>query len=210
MIDLPSLFLSALALSVAFCAPPGAVTIEALRRGVRGCRPLLLFELGAFIGGTAWAGLSLAGAAVLGELPFVRLLLATGGTLLMLRMAVHAVADTRRHVLPEAARSTSSGDFGAGALLALANPFAIVFWLSTASELHPRGAGELDVIHKAVVLAGFVLGSLAYRVALVAMIGWGRRFLSAATFRYLNLTSAALLVYFSLRLATSTVALLGG
>jgi hypothetical protein len=61
-----------------------------------------------------------------------------------------------------------------------------------------------------VILAGFLLGTLAYRVGITTLIAWGRRFLSATTFRYLNLTSAVLLVYFSLRLVTSTLSLVGG
>ena len=47
MADLHALFVSALALSLAFCAHPGAVTTEAFRRGLRGSRPVLFCELGA-------------------------------------------------------------------------------------------------------------------------------------------------------------------
>ena len=97
-----------------------------------------------------------------------------------------------------------------GVLLALANPFAVVFWLGAASALKPPGAGQLGPVQLAVVLAGFVLGNPAYRVSLAALIAWGRRFLSATTFRYLNLTSAGLLVFFSLQLVTSTVSLVRG
>ena len=210
MPELHSLFVSAFALSLAFCAPPGAVTTEALRRGLRGYRPVLLFELGALVGGAAWAALSLAGAGTLSGLLVVRLLLASTGALLLLRMAAHALAETRRGGLPAATHGAASGDFGSGVLLALANPFAVVFWLGAASALNPPGAGPLGPVQLAVVLAGFVLGNPAYRVSLAALIAWGRRFLSATTFRYLNLTSAGLLVFFSLQLVTSTVSLVRG
>jgi threonine/homoserine/homoserine lactone efflux protein len=205
--QLHALFVSTFAVSIAFCAPPGAVTTEALRRGLRGYRSVLLFELGALVGGAAWAALSLAGAEALGGLLLVRLLLASAGALLLLRMAAHALAETRRGGLPAAPSGASSGDFGCGVLLGLANPLAVVFWLGAASALNPPGAGQLGAVQCAVVLAGFVLGSLAYRVGLATLIAWGRRFLSATTFRYLNLTSAGLLVFFSLQLVTSTVSL---
>jgi threonine/homoserine/homoserine lactone efflux protein len=209
MADLHALFVSALALSFAFCAHPGAVTTEAFRRGLRGSRPVLFFELGAFGGGAAWAVFSLAGAAALGELWWVRLLLTGAGALLMLRMAAHALARTCRVALPDRPASRASGDFGAGMLLALANPFAAVFWLGAASELHVGGVAELGAERLAAILAGFVLGSVAFRVALVGLIVWGRRFVSAATVRYLNAISALLLTYFGMRLILHTVALVG-
>ena len=140
------------------------------------------------------------------------MLLTSAGALLMLRMAAHALARTCR-VAPSDGKATSaaSGDFGAGMLLALANPFAALFWLGAAGELHAGGVGELAADRLAAVLAGLVLGSLAYRGALVGLIVWGRRrFLSAATVRYLNAISAVLLVYFSTRLILHTAALLGG
>ena len=45
MADLHPLFASALALSLVFSAYPGAVTTEAFRRGLRGSRPVLFFDL---------------------------------------------------------------------------------------------------------------------------------------------------------------------
>jgi chemosensory pili system protein ChpE len=51
-----TLFLASFALGLAFCAPPGAITAEALRRGLaRGFRPALLVELGSLIGDATWA-----------------------------------------------------------------------------------------------------------------------------------------------------------
>ena len=137
----------------------------------------------------------------------VHLLLASLGALLMLRMAAHALAEARRGGLPAAGRGASSGDFASGVLITLSNPFAVVFWLGAASTLNPPGAGQLGAVQLAVVLAGFGLGSLAYRIGLATLIAWGRRFLSATTFRYLNLTSAALLGFFSLQLVTSAASL---
>jgi threonine/homoserine/homoserine lactone efflux protein len=209
MTELHALFVSAFTLSLAFCAPPGAVTTEALRRGLRGYRAVLLFELGAMVGGGAWAALGLAGAGALSEMLFARLLLASTGALLMLRLAAHALAETRRGGLPDAPGCASSGDFGSGVMIALANPFAVVFWLGAANELNPSGAGQLGAVQLAAIVTGFVLGNLVYRVGLVALIAGGRRFLSATTFRSLNLISAVLLVFFSLQLVTRTLLFVG-
>jgi threonine/homoserine/homoserine lactone efflux protein len=210
MIELQAVFVSAFTLSLAFCAPPGAVTTEALRRGLRGYRAVMLFELGAMLGGAAWAALGLAGAGALSEMLLPRLLLAGTGALLMLHLAAHALGETRRGGLPDAAGYASTRDFGSGVLIALANPLAVVFWLGAAAELNPTRAGQLGSVQLAAALAGFVLGNLAYRVGLAALIAWGRRFLTATTFRYLNLISAVLLVFFSLQLVMSTLSLVRG
>lgn len=51
-----TLILSAILLGLAFCAPPGAVTAEAIRRGVaRGFGAALGIELGSLIGDAVWA-----------------------------------------------------------------------------------------------------------------------------------------------------------
>jgi threonine/homoserine/homoserine lactone efflux protein len=210
MIELHALFVSAFTLSLAYCAPPGPVTTEALRRGLRGYPAVLLFELGALVGGAAWAALGLAGAGALSAMLLPRMLLAITGALLMLRLAVRALTETRRGRLPDVVGCASSGDFGSGVVIALANPFAVVFWLGAAGGLNPTRVGQLGSVELAVVVSGFVLGNLAYRVGLAALISWGRRFLSATTFRYLNLISAVLLVFFSLQLVMSTLALVRG
>ena len=63
-----SLFVSAFGVGLAFCAPPGVITAEALRRGLsRGFWSALLLELGSLIGDAAWAALALTGAALLVE-----------------------------------------------------------------------------------------------------------------------------------------------
>ena len=52
------LFFAAFGLGLAFCAPPGAVTAEAVRRGLsRGFRAALLLELGSLVGDAFWAAL---------------------------------------------------------------------------------------------------------------------------------------------------------
>ncbi len=46
-----SLFVSAVVLGIAFCAPPGVVTAESLRCGLRGgFRPVILIQAGSLVG----------------------------------------------------------------------------------------------------------------------------------------------------------------
>ena len=67
------LFLSAVMLSIGYCATPRMVTAEALRRGLRGgFRPALAFQCGASIGGDLWAALGLLGGGAVAQYPMLR------------------------------------------------------------------------------------------------------------------------------------------
>src|SRR5947208_3018976 len=89
-----SLFISAFLIGIAFCAPPGAITAEAIRRGVRGgFRPALFVEFGSLIGDATWAIIALVGLAVLVQLPFARLGLGLLGAALLLYLAWGALKE---------------------------------------------------------------------------------------------------------------------
>ena len=124
------LFVSGFGLGIAYCAPPGAVTAEALRRGLeRGFRSVLLLEFGSLIGDATWAALALAGAAVLVQYQPVRLVLGLVGACFLLRLAWRAFYQARVGAMPKAVTAAPKCDFGTGALLSLANPHGIAFWL---------------------------------------------------------------------------------
>ena len=57
-----SLFLSSFILAIAFCAPPGVITAETVRRGAaRGFLPALFVQFGSLVGDTTWAIIALTG-----------------------------------------------------------------------------------------------------------------------------------------------------
>jgi len=61
-----TLFTSSLLLGIVFCAPPGAIAAEAVRRGfAKGFRPALFVEFGSLVGDATWAIVALVGLAVL-------------------------------------------------------------------------------------------------------------------------------------------------
>jgi len=206
---MPSLFLSALILGIAFCAPPGTVTAEALRRGCqRGFRSVFHFQMGALAGSAVWAAIGLSGGIVLGQLSLVRLLLGLVGAGLVLRMARTALHDARCGQLPSASIEPYTGDFTAGLVMCLANPFAAAFWLAVSGGLLPSGGAVSHLEHAGVTVAGFLLGSLLYRGGFAVIVGWGRRFLTVRTYRWLNGLCGVTLVYFSLQLLVGTLRLL--
>src|SRR5512147_936667 len=91
------LFFSSFILAIAFCAPPGVITAETVRRGAaRGFIPALFVQFGSLVGDTTWAIIALTGLAFLVENNVARIILSLVGLLLMLKLAWDAVRDARQ------------------------------------------------------------------------------------------------------------------
>jgi chemosensory pili system protein ChpE len=202
------LFISAFALGIAFCAPPGAVTAEALRRGLaRGFRPALFLELGSLVGDATWAAVALIGASVLVQNGPVRLLLSVAGACLLLRLAWSALREARAGHTPLAKieNGAGRGDFAAGAMVSLTNPSAIAFWVSVGGAIAATGVDDPTARHFAVFFTGFMAAAVLWCFFISGLISWGRRLLSASFFRWVNLACAAALALLGLRLLVDTL-----
>src|ERR1041384_1174380 len=117
-----SLFLSSFILALAFCAPPGVITAETVRRGAaRGFIPSLFVQLGSLVGDTTWAMIALTGLAFLVQNNVAKIILSLIGILLMLKLAWNAIHDARKETILETATPavSSRGDFANGAFLSL-------------------------------------------------------------------------------------------
>ncbi len=208
MSDSLSLFVAALGLSIAYCAPPGVVKAEALRRGCEGgFGAMLRFQLGAVVGSSLWAVLALGGLMALVASRPLHVALGIVGAFLVLRLAWRALGDARAARLPQPGGRTAGRDFPAGFMLGLANPFALAFWLGAGAGLMPAGSTAPHAA-QAVLLAGFLVGSLLYRGAFAALMTAGQRCLTATRVRWLHAGCGVTLGYFGLRLLASTAALL--
>jgi chemosensory pili system protein ChpE len=203
------LFFSAFGLGIAYCAPPGAVTAEALRRGLeRGFRSVLLLEVGSLIGDAAWAILALAGAAVLVQYQPVRLVLGLVGACFLLYLAWIALQEARVGAAPMAVTAARRSAFGAGVLLSLANPYGVAFWLGVGGAIVGTGVLHPQPIHFAVFFSGFMLAALCWCFLLASLIAGARQFVRPAFFRWINLLCGIVLLCFGLRLLAGTLLLL--
>src|SRR6185503_13457415 len=91
-----SLFISSFILAIAFCAPPGVITAETIRRGAaRGFVPALFVQFGSLVGDTTWAIIALTGLAFLVQNNVAKVILSLIGILLMLKLAWDAIQDAR-------------------------------------------------------------------------------------------------------------------
>jgi chemosensory pili system protein ChpE len=209
----PALFFAAIGLGIAFTAAPGAVNLEAARRGLaRGYWAALRFELGSLIGDATWAIVALAGVAFLIQSPAIRFLLGLigAGFLFFLAWTAGRGAWTGRIGKPANEPDRGRGDFAAGALVSLANPFALAFWLGLGGTVAGVGGRDPGPGDFALFLVGFLGAATAWCFAFSALVAGGRRLIGPAFFRWINVACALVLAAYGLQLLVRVGESLGG
>ena len=205
------LFLSACGLGIAFCALPGAVTTQAVRRGLeRGFHAALFLQLGALVGVALWAVVALVGAAILVQNRLARLLLGVVGIVLLLRLTWQALNDAYRGTAAEAKPTHVRGDFALGAAFSLANPGAIAFWLGIGSTVTATGNASPNLRNLLVFLPGFLLGAMVWSLFLASLLAWGRQLVTPQFLRLINLISGLVLGLFALKVLWTTIMVITG
>lgn len=195
------LILSSILLSVAFCAPPGAVTAEAIRRGVaRGFHAALGIELGSLIGDAVWAIIALVGLAILVQNDWARLLLGAVGVYFLLKLAWGALNDAWQGEMPKPRAVSAHNDFLTGAALSIGNPWAVAFWLGVGASTVTNAVAKPQPLHFAVFFVAFMATAALYAFLMAALIAFGRRYITAGFFRLINLACGLFLGYFGLTL----------
>lgn len=197
-----TLFVSSFILAIAFCAPPGVITAETVRRGAaRGFVPALFVQLGSLVGDTTWAIIALTGLAFIVQNNLARILLSLIGILLMLRLAWSALQDARQgRELEMAASHSPRGDFSNGAFLSLGNPMNIVFWTGLGTTVFASISGKPQASDFAVFFAGFLGGAVLWCFIMAGLVAWGRKFVTPMFFRWVNFACGLALGFFALQL----------
>ncbi|WP_420641885.1 LysE family translocator [Candidatus Leptofilum sp.] len=129
-----------LLMGVVYAAAPGPVNIETIRRGVKGgFMDSLAVQIGSSVGRIVYALLALLGAGLLLQGESLQLAIGVFGTTVLFYLGVNAIRDWRGLVNQAgevgAQTAPSRHAFWTGATLSLANPLAIVFWLSIGSRV---------------------------------------------------------------------------
>lgn len=197
-----SLFLSSFLLAIAFCAPPGVITAETVRRGAaRGFIPALSVQFGSLVGDTTWAILALTGLAFLVQTSGMKIVLSLVGILLMLKLAWEAIRDARQgRELIASATDSHRGDFTSGAFLSLGNPMNIVFWTGLGTTVFASISGRPQPADFAIFFSGFLAGAVLWCFVMAGLVAWGRRFVTQGFFRWVNFACGLALGFFALQL----------
>lgn len=197
-----SLFLSSFILAIAFCAPPGVITAETVRRGAaRGSIPALSVQFGSLVGDTTWAIIALTGLAFIVQNNTAKIMLSLLGILLMLRLAWDAIQDARHgKELDISSPESTRGDFTNGAFLSLGNPMNIVFWTGLGTTVFASISGSPQPVDFAIFFAGFLGGAILWCFVMAGFVAWGRKFVTPVFFRWVNFGCGITLGYFALQL----------
>src|SRR5215216_4747516 len=197
-----SLFISSFILAIAFCAPPGVITAETVRRGaVRGFVPALFVQFGSLVGDTTWAIIALTGLAFLVQNNIARIILSLIGILLMLKLAWDGIQDARQgKELATASTTSTRGDFANGAFLSLGNPMNIVFWTGLGTTVFASISGRPQPTDFAIFFAGFLAGASLWCFVVAGLVAWGRKFVTPMFFRWVNFACGIALGFFALQL----------
>ena len=202
-----SLFISSFILAIAFCAPPGVITAETVRRGAaRGFFPALFVQFGSLVGDTTWAMIALTGLAFLVENNVARTILSLVGILLMLKLAWDGLRDARQgKELDMSPTASTRGDFANGAVLSLGNPMNIVFWTGLGTTVFASISGKPQPVDFAIFFSGFLGGAILWCFAMAGLVAWGRRFVTGTFFRWVSALCAIALVFFAFQLGWTLV-----
>lgn len=201
------LFLSSFILAITFCAPPGVITSETIRRGTaRGFMPALHVQFGSLVGDTTWAIIALTGLAFLIQNNIARTILSLIGIFLMLKLAWEAFKDARHSKeLSNTGANSTHGDFTSGAILSLGNPMNIVFWTGLGTTAFASITGGPQAVHFAIFFTGFLAGAIAWCFIMASLVAWGKSWMTPNFFRAVNFICGTTLVYFAIQLVLQMI-----
>lgn len=177
---------SAFILGVAFSAPPGVITIEAIRRGLRGgFWPAMKVGLGSLLGDALYAILALKGLLLFSEHSNFTLFLSLAGSGILLYLAWDALHIKLNESDIKAKKRLNLGDFSTGALLSLTNPWAIAFWLGFGGlfiSSNPQSTSN----NIYAFLFIFLFGSILWFAVLSYFIAFGKKYINEKFFKIIS------------------------
>jgi threonine/homoserine/homoserine lactone efflux protein len=199
------IFFASFFVGLAYCAAPGVINAEGIRRGLNhGFRSSLLFQMGALAGDVLWAIVTLSGVAMLRPSAETQLLIGIGGGLLMIWMAF-GILRKAWHTHASLAQPARNDDLLIGTLLTLANPFAILFWLSIGSGLLAEASySPLPTV--AIVVSAFILANLLWSLLLASVATYGRQLIRPNFFRWIDAGAGVCIAICGVSLCWQTVA----
>ena len=169
--ELVTTTLAGVVFGLALAAPPGPMNaIIAEESVLRGWLAGFRAGLGAMSADLCFLGLSLAGfVAALNGLPRLRGAMVLVGGALMWYFAVDAARSTRATLAPDAGGDSAGGKgFQKAFVLAMTNPYQILFWLTVGVGL--LAPGRVDVLAHTPYLGGDLAGTLIVRTGTSALL----------------------------------------
>jgi threonine/homoserine/homoserine lactone efflux protein len=202
------IFFSSLIASLAYCAAPGAINAEGIRRGLHhGFRSSLIFQVGALAGDMLWAIVALSGLAMLRPPVEVQLLLGTSGGLFMVWMA-WGILSKACHNRTSSTMPNCEADLLCGVVIAFANPFALLFWLSIGGGLLAVDVSVSPLLAAGTIIGTFTLATLLWSLLMATLATYGRRMIQPAAIYWIDTAAGIMMALFGIGMCWQTMAIL--
>ena len=178
-------------LGIAFSAPPGIVTVESLRRGLKnGYWSAFVVGLGSLIGDATYAFIAFSGLGFIVQNNIIRFIVSLFGILFLTYLSISCF---RKKVVGDLgvyvdSKSINRDAFMTGAVLSLTNPWAIAFWLGFGGILVSSGIST-NSQNLWYFLLVFLLGAFSWVVILSGLIVFGKQFISDRIFSRISFGS---------------------
>jgi threonine/homoserine/homoserine lactone efflux protein len=160
-----------------------------------------MVQIGSLVGDMTWAFIAVTGAAFIVQNTAARIILSLLGIILLFYLAWNALQDARHARFPQAVKNNSiEGDFTTGAILSLTNPYALAFWAGVGSTVIMTATPQPQWFHFATFFLAFLSGAILWCIFISSLVAWGRKWISPAFFRWVNLVCGLFLGFFGLQL----------
>jgi threonine/homoserine/homoserine lactone efflux protein len=195
--------LSGIIMGIAYAATPGPVNVETIRRGLGGgFLDALAVQTGSAVGRIAYALLALFGAGLLLREAGWQLASGMFGVTALFYLGITTIRDGQAAVDRVAGQppgpDLARRHFLTGAVLSLANPLAVVFWLAIGSRVVQQPG-----LNGVTFLAGFFAGCMLTSLIVATLASFFRSWLSSRTMLVVSWACGLVLIAFGFRLALS-------
>ena len=189
-----------LLMGLVYAAAPGPVNVETLRQGMKGgFLDSLAVQTGSSIGRIIYALLALFGVGLLLQETTLQIASGVFGMTVLFYLGINAIRgwrDLAGHSADTADSSISARHaFWTGAILSLANPLAIVFWLSIGS----RAAHEPG-LDGATFLLGFFIGCMIVSLFMALLASFWQTRLTAKVALTISWVCGLIMIGYGFRL----------
>lgn len=191
--------------AISFSAPPGPVTMETIRRGLRGgFLPALRVQFGSIIGDMAWCAAALIGLAPLVQVNFFRVLLGVAGVALLIYLGAMGIRGAVKPAPLEVSGGSGEkrGSFRAGMAISMANPMAVGYWLSVGGALVASRVVGGTPEQTASFVIGFLGGTFLWAFVMAFAVRFGKTILRPFAFRIVTFACGAAMLVFGFALAS--------
>ena len=201
-----SLAVSSFILGIAFCAPPGIITAETIRRGLCAWISPCIICAVRFTGRRYHLvtdrvdGAGIPCSEQYGKDHFERDRYCPSSKACMgcIQRGTHSYEINNTP-------ASERGDFATGALLSLSNPFNIVFWTGIGTTAFSGIPGTPQLPHFITFFLAFISGAFLWCFFMAGLVAWGKQWMTSNFFRWVNLICGIILIYFAVQLGVQTV-----